>query len=81
MRLNDSAKDSLELAADDLPADQILMAAIGDLQCAIVIGVTTDGAEYFASSLISTPETLYLVERFKKFLMSLDDEDDDEEDD
>lgn len=57
----------------DLPADRILQSAVAaDLECAIVIGRTKDGVEYFASSLADGGDVLWLMERFKLQLVSSD---------
>lgn len=54
----------------DLPCDQVLGAALEDgLKCAIVIGYTSDGEEYFASSLADGADVLWLLERLKMRLL------------
>lgn len=55
----------------DIPADRVLESAVGKLEGAIVIGYTHDGDEYFASSYADGGDALWLVERFKKMLLSI----------
>lgn len=57
----------------DIPPDDVLHAAIGKLSGAIVIGVNTDGNEYFASSYSDGAQMLWLLERFKMRLLSMED--------
>jgi len=54
----------------DLPADQILEKAIGNLEGVIVIGYDNGGEEYFATSYADGGEVLWLLERCKKVLLS-----------
>ncbi len=56
----------------DVPADNVLSGALGELSQVIVIGVDKDGEEYFASSTAFKPELLWRVERFKNWMMSED---------
>ena len=58
----------------DVPADRILVSAIGKLDCAIVIGYDKNGEEYFASSLADGGSALWLVERFKLALLTVSEE-------
>lgn len=53
----------------DLPPDQVLGKAIeAGLSQVIVIGVGPDGP-YHASSIADTPEILFRMEMFKRFLL------------
>ena len=61
----------------DLPADQILESALGKLKSAIVIGYTSDGEEYFASSIADGGEVVWLIERMKLQLLRVVEEDND----
>jgi len=61
----------------DLPADQILESALGKLERAIVIGYTSDGEEYFASSIADGGEVVWLIERMKLQLLRVVEEDND----
>jgi len=54
----------------DIPVEKVLAgAANGKLAIAVVIGVTEEGEEYFASSDADAAEQLWLIERFKFYLM------------
>jgi len=61
----------------DLPADQVLESALGKLKSAIVIGYTSDGEEYFASSIADGGEVVWLIERMKLQLLRVVEEDND----
>jgi hypothetical protein len=58
----------------DIDPDQVLQEAIGKVQGVVVAGYDEDGEEYFASSYGSVAETLFLLERFKKYLLETHDE-------
>jgi hypothetical protein len=58
----------------DIDPDQVLQKAIGKVQGVVVAGYDEDGEEYFASSYGSVAETLFLLERFKKYLLETHDE-------
>lgn len=59
----------------DIPPDDVLNGAIGRLFGVVVLGYTTDGDEYFASSYSDSAQTLWLLERLKhKLLGEHDDE-------
>lgn len=60
----------------DIPPDRVLAKAAGKLQQVIVIGYTTEGAEYFASSVASGPEAVWLLERMKLKLLTIVEESD-----
>lgn len=55
----------------DLPPDQVLEQATDHLESVIVIGYTKEGEEYFCSSLADGGEVLWLLERFKKQLLDI----------
>lgn len=55
------------------PARVIDYAAKAGLESVIIIGVTADGEQYFASSLAHGGETLWQIERAKITLLSTDD--------
>lgn len=57
----------------DVPADRVLVSAIGQLESTIVIGYNKNGDEYFASSIADGGTTLWLLERFKKALLEMPD--------
>jgi len=58
----------------NIPADQVLVAAIDKLESVIIIGYDKEGQEYFASSIADGGDTLWLVERFKKRLLEIPEE-------
>ena len=58
----------------DLPADQVLENALGKLGRMIIIGYTTEGDEYFASSIADGGEVVWLIERMKLQLLRVVDE-------
>lgn len=58
----------------DLPPDRLLEEALGKLESVVILGETKDGEEYFAFSLGSAPEILWLMERAKHSLMTFADE-------
>jgi hypothetical protein len=55
----------------DLPPDRILDAAKGKLDSVLVLGITTDEEEYFASSSADAPSMLWLIERVKKTILEI----------
>ena len=54
-----------------IPPDKILQQATGELQECLLIGIDQEGNEYFAASYAvkDHPRMLWLMERFKFFLM------------
>jgi hypothetical protein len=62
----------------DLNPDDILEEAKGKLEKVMIIGYTEEGDEYFSSSFADGMTAVWLLERFKNFLVNIvDDEDDD----
>lgn len=53
----------------DLPADRVLAAAAGRLESVVLLGYSTTGEEYFASSLADGGDVLWLIERCKAKLL------------
>jgi hypothetical protein len=53
----------------DLPPDRVLAAAVGQLETVLVIGYTSDGDEYFASSTANGADVVWLLERTKLRLL------------
>ena len=54
----------------DIPAEKVLTSAIREgLESVVVIGYGANGEEYFASSMVDA-DALFLVERYKRFLVS-----------
>lgn len=59
----------------DLPPKRILKKAKeADLETIIIIGVTTDGELYFASSAADGGDVLWWMEKAKKALLEIGDE-------
>ncbi len=56
----------------DIPPDQILEAAKGRLEGVVVIGYTTDGEEYFASSYADGVTVNWLLDRCKANLLNIE---------
>jgi len=56
----------------DLPVDRVLDAAKETLEGDVIMGWTTDGEEYFASTYADGGTVLWLVERMKKMLLEVD---------
>lgn len=54
----------------DLDPDKVLEAAKGNIDHVIVIGYHKDGSEYFASSTSYVPDIVWLLERYKHFLLN-----------
>ena len=56
----------------DLPVDRVLDAAKETLEGVVIMGWTTDGEEYFASTYADGSTVLWLAERMKKMLLEVD---------
>lgn len=73
---NDNEDNVVELEVFtkmNIPPDRVLSAAVGKLQDAIVIGWEEEtGLLYFASSNANGPEVLWLLEKAKERLLSLE---------
>ena len=61
----------------DVPADRVLEAALeADLEGVVILGYRKeDESEYFASSIAGSPEIIWLIERLKKRLLEMPEED------
>lgn len=58
---------------DGLTAAKVLQGALADtLKDVLVIGVTDDGAWYYATSDHDIPAMVYAVERFKNYIMQFE---------
>ncbi len=57
----------------DLPPDQILEKAMGQMESVVIIGYTLEGEHYFASSIADGGTVLWLVEQFKRDLLKIGD--------
>jgi len=53
----------------DIDPDRVLTKAVGQLQCAIVVGYDHDDGLYFASSIGNAGTVMWLLENLKKRLM------------
>lgn len=53
----------------NLPADRVVGSVPGDMQDVVIIGYDGDGDFYFASSVASGPEVLWLLEQAKASLL------------
>jgi hypothetical protein len=58
----------------DLNADDVLSAAIGELDEVVICGFGKDGSAYFASSVADGGQALWHLERAKWALMKITDE-------
>ena len=55
----------------DIPADRVIESAVNQLESVVIVGYDKDGEEYFASSIASGPEVLWLLERAKHRLLTI----------
>lgn len=55
----------------DLPADRILEGAIGQLEDVVILGKTSSGEYYFASSVADGGKVLWMLEKLKFELMGV----------
>lgn len=56
----------------DLPANRVLRKAVdADLESVVVIGFNVEDDMYFASSIASRAEALWMLEVAKKFLLEI----------
>lgn len=53
----------------DLNPDQILQAAIGELDCVVILGYDKNGQEYFSGSVGDGGTVLWMMERAKLKLL------------
>ena len=60
---------------NNIPADRVIKGAFNELDEVVIMGWGKDGKEYFASSIASGPEVIWLVERCKKKLLDYPDKD------
>lgn len=64
------------LTSLDVPPERVLNGAIeADLQGAVVLGWTQDGDFYFASSIADGGNCMWLLEKAKLLLLTIEDED------
>ena len=60
----------------DIPAERVLeWASKKDLKSVVVMGYTEDGDEYFASSIADGGEVVWLIERAKLKLLTVEPDD------
>lgn len=62
----------------DLNPDDILEEAKGKLDQVLILGYTTEGEEFFASSFADGMTAVWLLERFKALLINIVDDDEDD---
>ena len=55
---------------NDIDPNKPLTGALDKLKMCVVLGYEHDGKEYFAASTGNAPEVVFLVERFKHFLLT-----------
>lgn len=53
----------------DIPPDDVLTSAMGKLSSVILVGYTTDGQEFIASSMSDAPQMVWLLERAKLYVI------------
>ena len=58
----------------DIHADTVLKEAIGELNEVVIVGTRKDGQEYFASSIADGPNVNWMLDRAKKALLDIADE-------
>ena len=60
----------------DIPVERILeRAGAADLKMVVVMGERQDGERYFASSVSSGPEIVWLIEKVKRDLLAIGESD------
>lgn len=59
------------ITSPDVPVDQVLRSAIGELDEVVIIGTHKDGKEYFASSIADGPSVNWMLDRAKKALIEI----------
>lgn len=68
--------DIIELDVEtilDIPPDKVLDGAKAQLQQVVIVGMTVDGAEYFASSTSYLPDVLWALQRAATKLLTNED--------
>ncbi|WP_205240365.1 hypothetical protein [Desulfoprunum benzoelyticum] len=59
------------ITSPEVSVDQVLEAAIGELEEVVIIGTHKDGKEYFASSIADGPNVNWMLDRAKKALIEI----------
>ena len=59
------------ITSPEVSVDQVLKAAIGELEEVVIIGTHKDGKEYFASSIADGPNVNWMLDRAKKALIEI----------
>ena len=62
------------ITKEDLNPEAVLAAAQGNLEAVVIVGVDHEGQEYFASSIASGAEIVWMFERAKHSLMKIVDD-------
>ena len=73
--MNDNFVIVSGMTCPDIPVDKVLEAAIGELDEVVIIGTHKDGREYFASSVADGPNVNWMLDRAKKALIEIIDDD------
>lgn len=60
---------SKKVTYKELSPNKVLAAAIGNLSKVVIMGYDKEGNEYFASSVATCGEVIWLAERIKKQLL------------
>jgi hypothetical protein len=58
----------------DIPPNKVLTKAVGKLETVLIIGIDTEGNEYFASSVSDGGTCVWMIERAKHKLMMITDD-------
>ena len=69
--MNDNIVKMPEIKRFDTSADSMLEAAIGELNEVVIVGTHKDGTEYFASSVADGPNANWMLDRAKKALVEI----------
>jgi len=58
----------------DIDPDKVIEASKGQLESVIILGVDKETGDYYFVSSTKKNETLWIVEKFKQYLMEIDEE-------
>lgn len=67
--MTDNIVDFTGITKLDMDPDRLLQKVIGKMEGVLILGITKDGEEYFASSKADAADALYYMERAKYALM------------
>lgn len=74
MTMNGNVVEFNGITKLNIPPDRMLEKATGKLETVLILGVTKNGSEYFASSVADAAEAIFMMERAKHALMKIVDE-------